>query len=82
MHPIKDVGVTITNGGKDFYISGDLSKSDFKTNFGGLTKREYFAMHAMKCISDTKGAIPNNQIAEEAVSLADALIEALNKEEE
>jgi len=85
--PIKEVGVTVTNGGKDFYISGDLSKSDFDTNFGGLTKREYFAAMAMQGLLNSETFNANGYtngtpsgIAEIAVHQADALIEALNKE--
>lgn len=48
----------------------------------GLTKREYFAAIAMQGImaSDTSHEVLNPNAASWAVDLADALIEALNRE--
>lgn len=49
----------------------------------GLTKREYFASDAMKGYLSSDPANENSQVkqtAEWAVKMADALIEALNKE--
>jgi hypothetical protein len=51
----------------------------------GLTKREYFAALAMQAVefsntgADINDFLSNNEIAERAVWLADALIEELNK---
>lgn len=44
----------------------------------GLTKREYFAAMAMQGILTRAGDPPHLQIARDAVSVADALINALN----
>lgn len=43
----------------------------------GLTKREYFAAMAMQGILENK--VPHYQLAEKAVTMADALIKALNE---
>lgn len=47
----------------------------------GLTKREYFAAMAMPMLLRNKGpyGVGNQLIAEEAVTIADALIKALNE---
>ena len=57
-HPIKNVGVTVIDGGRNFYIAGDPSRSDLYTNFGGLTKREHFAARALQgMLSGRKGGL-------------------------
>lgn len=43
----------------------------------GLTKREYFAAMAMQGILVYK--VPHDQLAEKAVTMADALIKAINE---
>lgn len=43
----------------------------------GLTKREYFAAMAMQGILVYK--VPHDQLAEKAVTMADALIKSLNE---
>ena len=45
----------------------------------GLTKREYFAAAAAQGIGANGGYTTFKDMAKDAVSLADALIEALNK---
>lgn len=82
-HPIKDVGVNITDGGKEANVSFDPHRYDIQANFYGLTKREMFAAMAMQglvsnCYYGTGISIDLH--AQEAVNLADALIEELNKE--
>lgn len=47
---------------------------------GGLTKREHFAAMAMQGIISNGAEMRDENIAGAAVALADALIEALNKE--
>jgi hypothetical protein len=48
---------------------------------GGLTKREYFALHIYAGMSGIPDSLDNRQInAQTAVMCADALIEALNTE--
>lgn len=46
----------------------------------GLTKREYFAVKAMQSVLNKSpaGLIPINVLMQDAVKIADALIEALN----
>jgi hypothetical protein len=56
-------------------------EGDTTRNFGGLTKREYFAAMAMQGIQDQE-YIPLTEVARMAVKQADALIEALNAEAE
>lgn len=48
----------------------------------GLTKREYFAALAMQSVINHEDRLTPEQISSNAVLLADALIEALNKEQE
>lgn len=48
--------------------------------FEGLTKREYFAGLAMQGLAARGAYIPTVNAAEAAVKMADALIEALNKD--
>lgn len=65
------------------YINGN---GDFSTE-GGLTKREYFAAMAMKAILSTvdSNRVIDKSLADcisaDAIVSADALIEALNKQE-
>lgn len=52
-------------------------------NFRGLTKREYFAAIALNGVESSnpmEEPLSIKEVAERAVKLADALIEALNKE--
>lgn len=59
--------------------------SNREVECAGLTKREMFAMHAMQGLlaanSGWKNSAPmtNSEIAQEAVDLADDLLEALEK---
>lgn len=49
--------------------------------FNGLAKREYFAALAMQGILSAGLTSIENTVAQAAITHADALIEALNKEE-
>jgi hypothetical protein len=49
--------------------------------WGGLTKREYFAAMAMQGVCASHNAVTANEVAKWSVKAADALIEALNKQE-
>lgn len=49
-------------------------------NYTGLTKRELFAYGAMKSLTMKNWSMSNISIGETSVMIADALIEALNKE--
>ena len=79
---IKDVGFNVDTES----IAFDPSKADFKVSFAGLTKREHFAALAMQGMLPATFS-PNglqggtaDALADYAVKVADALIEALNKE--
>ena len=49
---------------------------------GGLTKREYFAVMAMQGIlAGAREYTPFTNVAKDSVSMADALIDELNKTE-
>ena len=50
--------------------------------FNGLTKREHFAGLAMQGLLSTAKSTPSNKYATEAVNMADALLEALEKDNE
>lgn len=67
-------------------ISLTTADQDQFTKFTGLTKREYFAakmMQAMMGNNEVLNAAEDlNEVALGAVKVADALIDALNKEEE
>lgn len=51
----------------------------FSICYGGLTKRERFAMAAMQGICANKWAGSEKQIAEESVVIADALLKELDQ---
>jgi hypothetical protein len=82
----------MTNGNSNAYpqieTSVDFNRTTDKHesrvhSMGGLTKREYFAAMAMQGIATKKGSqvfadMPG--FGRDAVRLADALIDALNKE--
>lgn len=56
--------------------------NQFLDAFGGLTKREHFAAMAMQGMMANTHAIENlsqNDLAQEAVSMADALLKELEK---
>jgi len=70
-------------------VSGDEMAFPFRVNgvdYGGVTKREYFAALAMQglCANDTSASYDkgpcNAAIVARSVVLADALIAALNAE--
>ena len=78
---IKDVGFDVDTES----IAFDPSKADFRVSFGGLTKREYFAAMAMSGILADVRSLSDGSlktVAESSASIADFLIEALNKEEQ
>lgn len=68
------------------YPNEHIEGGVFHKSYPGLTKREAFAMAAMQGICaqfnmnyQVNGGYASPQIAQDAVILADALIEALNK---
>lgn len=69
-HPISPVEL----GHKDFEMLADSYGK-----YGGLTKREYFAAMAIQGLLVAPNKTKLSMLAEDAVSMADALITALNK---
>ena len=68
--------ITITND-----LAFPTQPSDYHAGNEGLTKREYFAALAMQGIlCDGDGGHSERSLANTAVNMADALIEALNKD--
>jgi len=66
-------------------IYGSMDSEGVKDSlavFGGLTKREHFAGLAMQGLLSTVKCNPTNKYAIEAVNMADALLEALEKDDE
>lgn len=86
---IKDVAVNVVD--EELVFAGDSKKYDFVTNFEGLTKREYFAamaMHGMLANEHGFGTYNGHTTCEDVnqkaifcIAMADALIEALNKDD-
>lgn len=64
----------------DNLIHSYNSVGNCEGNFKGLTKREYFAIMALSSVDTNGGFI--QRIAEDAVRLADALLEELDKNKE
>lgn len=68
--------ILATTQGNDFAFP---LHSETSINQGGLTKREYFASQIVAgLLSNPNGR--SNDIAEDAVNLADSLIKELNKQ--
>ena len=82
-----------TTGGTEMTNSNDLAfpcneekqgrhGEDYSDFHGGLTKREYFASKALLGILSSGTSLHMATIPLLSVQMADALIEALNKDEE
>jgi hypothetical protein len=69
---------SIDNGGRAF---PQISPSLFAAPEAGMTLREYYAGQAMQGMLADDGLWPAGQLAERAVSFADALIAALRGKE-
>lgn len=63
-------------------LRSDSASPASQEQFGGLTKREYIATHIMAGLASlpATGAANHRDRADKAVRMADALIEALNRE--
>jgi hypothetical protein len=68
------------DGEDDFKPLNDGQKTGYEVKFGGLTKREYFVAKAMQgfCGGDTN-QIPYEMIAKWSVDMADAILIALEE---
>jgi hypothetical protein len=62
-------------------MRGDTDGREYvAAEYDGLTKREYFAAHALRgLLTEWPCTSSHKSIAEDAVKFADALIDALNK---
>ena len=73
----------MTNGNDAAYPETRRNADRYYSAEGGLSKREYFAAMAMKAAFNGSYGVGKDEaaeVAEIAVTLADALIDALNKE--